>query len=780
MGTWVAIFDSLSVLGFAIALIFVFRLTKDNIGSTSRLFLGMGISLYILVGISNVLEHLAITEYFDRYEDYLEILFIPFFMFFLFSLYMEQQLRKQKQVENSLRQANLVVENSPAMLFRWKAAEGWPVELVSENVNQLGYSPDEFLSGKIAYASIVHPDDLDRVAGEVQYYSTSNAGRFQQEYRIITKGGEVRWVDDRTVVERGKDGQVTHYQGIIIDITERKQIREALFDEKERAQVTLDSIGDAVITTDHDGYVEYLNPVAEALTGWTVEEAFGQPLSKVFQIFNEQSREPVPDPVERCLKEGRAIGLANHTILIRRDGKEHAIDDSAAPIRNREGQVIGVVLVFHDVTEARRLERQMAYDASHDTLTGLVNRREFEERLERSIKSARQREAQHALCYLDLDQFKVVNDTVGHIAGDALLKQVSHLLSNLFRHRDTLARLGGDEFGLLLENCPLEKAVEVANKIIDRLARFQFMWEGQSFQVGVSIGVVSITAQSESMIQVLSEADVACYTAKDLGRGRFHVYQAEDSETAQRHGEILQAVQLRDAIDKNLFQLYCQPIVSLLGNNSHVRYYELLLRLKGDENQVILPNTFIPSAERYGLMTAIDRWVIRTALSTCANELGDSELRLSINLSGNSLNDETLLEYVRAQFNEFNVSPGMVLFRNHRNSCHPKPEQSPIFFTRNQALGVQIALDDFGSGLSSFRYLKTLSIDFLKIDGSFVKDMLESQNDKAMVAAIHQVGHTMGIFTIAEHVEQEEIIGQLQGTGCGLRTRLCAWIAHTV
>lgn len=765
METWVASFDILSTIGFSIALIFVFRIAKDKIGSTARLFLGFGTSLYILVGISNVLEHLNITGYFDRYEDYLEILFIPFFMFFLLSLYMDQQLQEQKKVEASLRQANLVVENSPAMLFRWKATRGWPVVLVSQNVVQLGYSPEELLSGEITYTALVYPDDLERVAHEVQSYVGSNINRFQQEYRIVTKDGAVRWIDDHTTVERNANGQVTHYQGIVIDITERKQFQEALFAEKERAQVTLDSIGDAVITTDQYGNVDYLNPVAEQLTGWRDKEAAKQPLGNVFQIINEQSRKPVPDPVERCLREGKAIGLANHTILIRRDGKEYAIDDSASPIRNREGQVIGVVLVFHDVTEARQLQRQMAYDASHDTLTGLVNRREFEVRLERCLVSAKQRDLQHALCYLDLDQFKVVNDTVGHIAGDELLKQVSILLSGLFRHRDTLARLGGDEFGLLLENCPLEKAIEAANKIINRLSDYHFLWEGQSFQVGASIGVVSITGQTQGIAQAMSEADVACYTAKDLGRGRFHVYQMEDSETAQRHGEILQAVQLRDAIDKDLFQLYCQPVVSLSESHSHVTYYELLLRLKGDDKQIILPNTFIPSAERYGLMSSIDRWVIRSALSTFASKLRDRGIRLSINLSGNSLNDETLLDFVQAQFNEFSIPPEWICFEITETAAIQNLNKAQYFVNEVRHLGAKIALDDFGSGLSSFRYLKTLPVDFLKIDGNFVMDMLESQNDKAMVAAIHQVGHTMGIYTIAEHVEHKEIIEQLREMG---------------
>lgn len=641
MNSWIGFLDLLSMAGFALALTFILLLPRGKLGFASRLFLGLAVGLYVLVGFSNSLEHLGITSAFDVFEDYFEILFLPSFLFFFFSCYTDQQFEAQKRVE------------------------------------------------------------------------------------------------------------------------------ETLFQEKERVQVTLASIGDAVITTDQAGRVEYLNAVAERLTGWRMDEARGQPLGMVFNIINELTRKPAADPVERCLKEGFATGLANHTVLIRRDGKEFPIDDSAAPIRNRTGQVIGVVLVFHDVTEARRLQRQLAYEAAHDALTGLVNRREFEARLERCLAVAKEQDVQHALCYLDLDQFKVINDTVGHVAGDALLKQVSGLMSGLFRHRDTLARLGGDEFGLLLEYCPLEKAVQTAQKIIERLHSYQFVWEGRGFQVGVSIGIVAITAHTESVAQAMSEADVACYTAKDLGRGRLHTYHPEDSETAQRHGAILQAVQLQQAIEKDLFQLYCQPVISLIKghNNNEGKCYELLLRLKGSTGQMILPASFIPAAERYGLMTSIDRWVIRAALFALAGGAGRERVILFINLSGNSLSDDTLLDYVRTQLDEFQVLPKQICFEITETAAIQNLEKAQNFVREVQRLGVRVALDDFGSGLSSFRYLKTLSVDYLKIDGSFVRDLLESQNDKAMVAALHQVGHIMGIATIAEHVEQQEVIESLREMG---------------
>lgn len=554
------------------------------------------------------------------------------------------------------------------------------------------------------------------------------------------------------------------YEALQAELSERRRIQDILFEEKERAEVTLYSIGDAVITTDIHAQVDYLNPVAENLTGWKLKEAIGQPLEKVFQVVNEESRKNVIDPVARCLQEGRVVELANHSILIRRDGSEYSIDDSAAPIRNRKGEIIGAVLVFHDITEERRLSRQVTHDAMHDSLTGLVNRREFEKRLERALNSAKERNLSHVLCYLDLDQFKIVNDIAGHAAGDELLKQVGKLLSDLFRQRDTLARLGGDEFGLLLENCQLDQALVICNEVLAKTHDFSFICERKSFQVGVSIGVVPITAEKESVNQLLSQADIACYSAKDLGRNRVYVYQTEDSETVQRHSDIVQASRMKDAIVHNQFLLYCQPIVELAGDHLGFNHYEVLLRMVNDEKNLILPGTFIPSAERYGLMPAIDRWVIRQTF--CAMSTHDIQgMQITINLSGNSLNDENLLDYVLEQLNEFSILPEQICFEITETAAIQHLSKAQKFIQAFRELGGKIALDDFGSGFSSFRYLKTLTVDYLKIDGAFVSDMLSNPSDLAMVEAITQMAHTLGIHVIAEHAIDLETINRLREMG---------------
>jgi len=313
------------------------------------------------------------------------------------------------------------------------------------------------------------------------------------------------------------------------EVAQRLNAEQALHAEKERAEVTLHSIGDAVITTTASGHVEYLNPVAEALTEWSTEEARGRPLAEVLRILNEETREPVADPVRRCSKEGRVIGLANHSVMISRSGREYAIEDSAAPIIGQENRVHGVVLVFHDVSESRRITREAMHYANHDALTGLVNRRTFDRHLEQALASSLQYGIQHVLCYLDLDQFKEVNDTCGHRAGDEMLKSVTRLLSSAVRERDTLARLGGDEFGLLLNNCPLPKAMEITDTLLGHLREFRFVWEGRTFSIGVSIGVVHIAGQAGTAETLLTHADVACYAAKELGRNRAHVYDSDTS-----------------------------------------------------------------------------------------------------------------------------------------------------------------------------------------------------------------------------------------------------------
>jgi diguanylate cyclase (GGDEF)-like protein/PAS domain S-box-containing protein len=556
----------------------------------------------------------------------------------------------------------------------------------------------------------------------------------------------------------------THLQQ---DIVERRRVEQALFAEKERAQVTLHSIGDAVITTNAEGIVEYLNPVAETLTGWSVAEACDRPLSAVFHKVDEHSHKPVPDPVAQCFAQGRVTGSADPGVLISRSGREYAIQDSVAPIRDREGEVLGVVLVFNDVTEARRLAREMSHQATHDVLTGLVNRREFEHRLRRVLETARKEQVEHALCYLDLDQFKVINDTCGHAAGDELLRQLGHLLQQQVRERDTLARLGGDEFGALLEHCSLQQARRVADALRQAVEAFRFVWEDKGFRVGVSIGLVPITEASESLTAVLRAADSACYAAKEMGRNRIHLYHEGDAELARRHGEMQTVGQINRALEEDRFHLVFQPLAPINGHDGEGAHYELLLRMSDENGRIVLPGTFLPAAERYNLSTKLDRWVTSTAFEWLADHPDHLQhLSLcSINLSGLSLGDEEFLAFVTRAFKERHFLPQKVCFEVTETAAIANLSSATRFLTVLKDLGCRFALDDFGSGLCSFAYLKHLPVDFLKIDGVFVKDIVDDPIDLAMVKSIHEIGRAMGKLTIAEYVENQAILGKLREIG---------------
>jgi diguanylate cyclase (GGDEF)-like protein/PAS domain S-box-containing protein len=547
------------------------------------------------------------------------------------------------------------------------------------------------------------------------------------------------------------------------DITARKRAEEALFQEKERAEVTLKSIGDGVITTDAEGVVQYLNPVATTLTGWTVDEAHGQPLTKVFHIVDE-NHNPARDPVARCLEEQCVTGLANHTILIRRDGKEFSIEDSVAPIRRRDGGILGAVLVFRDATETRRIGLQMAHQATHDALTGLVNREEFEHRLKRVMETIRIQEADHALCYLDLDQFKIINDTCGHAAGDELLRQVGRLLRQHVRERDTLARLGGDEFGLLMEHCSLKQAERAAHAVRSALEDFRFVWDARTFSIGVSIGLVPIIENGDGISGVVRAADTACYAAKENGGNRVHVYGDGDPELAQRHGVTQWVARIHRALEEGHFCLYSQPISPLVGGEIQGAHYEVLLRMEDEEGRIVLPGAFLPAAERYDLATKLDGWVIHAMFEwlTCHREHLEQLYLCEINLSGHSLGNEEFLRAVIREFDEANIPAEKICFEVTETAAIANLARATHFIQTLRARGCRFALDDFGSGLSSFAYLKNLPVDFLKIDGVFVKNIADDPTDLALVKSINEIGHTMGKRTIAEFVENAAILRKLR------------------
>ena len=540
--------------------------------------------------------------------------------------------------------------------------------------------------------------------------------------------------------------------GVANDITELKLLEQQLFEEKELAQVTLQSIGDAVITTDASGKIKYLNPVAEKLTGWSLQDALAKPLAEVFRVVNETTHLTVENAVEKALRSGCTVGFTKDSVLITRDGTDIAIDESAAPIRAKDGQIVGAVMVFQDVSQTRSMARQLSWQATHDALTGLFNRKELEQRLEVALSSAKRESQQHALCYLDLDRFKIVNDTCGHTAGDELLRQIATLFQGSMRSSDTLARLGGDEFGILLEGCPLESAVRIANTLLQRIQKFRFVWQDKTFNIGVSIGLVIVNAESLSINSVLSTADAACYMAKNKGRNRVHIYQANDSELALAKGETQWVMRIAQALEENRFCLYHQKIVSTASTQPHKEHYEVLLRLNDEMGNVVSPMAFIPAAERYNFMQAIDRWVIsklfarlgQTKWSRITSESSNYGCIYAINLSSASINEDQFMDFLREQLALHQIPPQVICFEITETVAIANMGKATSLSHALKELGYRFALDDFGMKLSSFGYLKHLAVDYLKIDGSFVKHIVEEQIDLAMVQAINKIGHLMG------------------------------------
>ncbi len=563
-----------------------------------------------------------------------------------------------------------------------------------------------------------------------------------------------------------------------------------LFAEKELAQVTLASIGDGVLTTDQAGLVKFLNPVAETMTGYTTGEAAGRPLAQVFRLLPERPEEPprppppagrpptpprqdegspeVAEAVRQAIVEGRHVRLAERLTLERPDGRRYAVESVCSPIRDHDERIVGAVLVFQDVSDKRLMALQLAHQALHDELTGLLNRQAFDGHLQRCLEETRSEGTTHALCYMDLDQFKLVNDTCGHLAGDELLRRVGSLLQDALRDGDLVARLGGDEFGVLLPRCSLLGAEGQMRKFQRSLQQFRFNWQDKSFRIALSIGLVPVTRDFKSVAHLLSAADHACYVAKEKGRDRIQVYQEDDATFIRRHGEMNWVLRIQKTLEQNRFRLFGQRIFPLAGDGGQGLHFEVLLRMIEDDGRIHLPSELIRAAERYGLMRSVDRWVIHT----CARTLGRQPPRFlgaldtcSINLSAVSLSDEGLLGYIEEELAAAGVPPEKICFEITETAAIENLQQAERLIAGLSALGVRFALDDFGTGMSSYSYLRDIPVSFLKIDGKFVKDIVNDPLDRAMVESINQVSHVMGIATVAEAVPGGAAVERLRSLG---------------
>ncbi len=628
----------------------------------------------------------------------------------------------------------------------------------------LGYAPDE-LDGSPDWTKLIHPDDLPQVSAGIREHVAGHTDLFESVHRVRHRDGDWRWVLSRARAEV-IDGVLTRLTGVELDVTERRLYEDALFREKERAQITLRAIGDGVITTDEQSRIEYLNPIAEQLTGWALEEAMGRPVDEVFRAYHEETCEPIESPLASAVRRARPVKSVRPSLFIRRDGNELYLQSTASPIRDGHGIVIGGVLVFHDVSESRELNRKLNYHASHDALTGLVNRREFEMRLERALVSAKARESAYALCVVDLDQFKIVNDTCGHAAGDALLAQVGQLLKSKIRWRDTLSRLGADEFAVLLEACSLDEALRVAETLREAVAAHKFQWEERHFRLGASVGVVPLSGLNSDAASVLSAADSAAQAAKEQGRNRVHCFEENDLDLMRRRREMQWAARITTALEEGRFELYRQEILPL-QRTEEGQHYEILLRMRDEQGKVVTPDNFIAAAERYAITPSIDRWVVENTLRWLVSEADEREklAMCSINLSGQSLADDKFLPFVIDLFQRTGIDARRICFEITETAAIASYSQATRFIQALRELGCRFALDDFGTGLSSFGYLKHFPIDFLKIDGSFVKEILRDPIDREMVRSINEIGHLTNKKTIAEFAENEEIIEMLRSIG---------------
>jgi diguanylate cyclase (GGDEF)-like protein/PAS domain S-box-containing protein len=590
---------------------------------------------------------------------------------------------------------------------------------------------------------------FDKLVLKKLAHLNANVIRIGQSATFTERVQEFDGNDELTVLAQGINGMLEQLD----------EAKHELQFEKERAQVTLTSIADAVITSDINGCVVYMNKAAESLTGITSSYAVGKPLQALFHLMTADKTTSVNS---QWLTNPQSI--VDEVLLGRSDGQEFILSKSASPLHDKDGGLFGTVTVLHDVTLLRMMSSQLSHQARFDALTGLANRYEFDRKAQTAIDDAQTSLQTHCVAYLDLDKFKVVNDTCGHMAGDIFLKQLANQMQIKLRSSDTLARLGGDEFALLLMGCSLEKANQIVHDLLKAIQAFSFEYEDKVFKVGASIGLTEISPKQKlTLSELLATADSACYGAKRAGGNCVHEYQANDGSMEEKSNLLGWVSRINIGLQNNQFVLFTQPLQGLkAGAEPHC---ELLIRMKGEDGMLFPPSTFLPAAERYNLMPQIDRWVINEALRIIADKGKDFNAVCAINLSGQSLSHDGFLDFVLDKIEQHGINTQRICFEITETAVISNLEKAQHFMRTLRAIGCRFSLDDFGSGLSSFAYLKNLEVDFLKIDGMFIKNIVNNKIDRAMVESINNVGHVMGLDTVGEFAENQEIIDILNEIG---------------
>lgn len=668
----------------------------------------------------------------------------------------------EKQLEESRRRLELAVTAGQVGIWQYNLKTEtlvWDARMYAlYDVEQNG--PHE---GSLdMWRQAVHADDVG-VAEAAMLAAVEAQSLLDIEFRIIRQDGQVRYIRARAEVLLDDEGEPLGVLGTNWDVSDAKQLQASLAEEKARLRVTLNSIADGVIATDQQGAVSFMNPVAESLTGWREHEAYGVAVDNIFTVVMDDGQTSMC-PISIALRGGDASVLREGTTLVSRDGSRYDIQDSAAPLKNESGDVIGAVMVFRDVSARRAMQKKLHYHATHDSLTGLTNRREFEHALQTTLEQADGE--WNMLCFIDLDRFKVVNDTAGHVAGDALLRECARVIAKQTREGDVLARLGGDEFGLILRRCPPQRAVQIAERLIATLDDLRFTWNESLYDIGASVGLVQLDDNILTVEAAMSRADVACYAAKYRGRSQVSVYTPDDSEASRRHHELQMAAGLNDSLAENRFLLYGQEIRPIQGCAEEEIHYEVLLRLRDQDGAVLSPGAFIPAAERYQVMPKIDRWVLKEVFVNLKAQLAQlPHMQLSINLSATSLDDSEFIAYLEQLLRDSQLEPSRFTFEITETTVVNQMSSAISVLETIRSWGCKVALDDFGSGFSSFSYLKQFAVDSVKIDGSFVRNMLNNQVDGTIVESINEVAHRLGVKTVAEYVEDLAMLPALEKAG---------------
>ena len=618
-------------------------------------------------------------------------------------------------------------------------------------------------------ADFVGPEYVELVENNLRRRLTGEPAAERYEVELLGAKGQVTRVElSSTVIDSSGEPAL-----LLTALEMMPGTAPTAVTPKPRAMATLDAMGESVITVDADGRIDYINQAAEVLLGLQFDQVMGKSFPEVATLVDETDRHSLGDPVRKALTTGGRVTMGRRAVLVPVSfggvaGPERSVEISVTPLRFDGKDIQGLVIVLHDTSELRGLTRQMTYQASHDALTGLVNRREFERRLQEAMDSAQTGDVGHGLCYLDLDRFKVVNDTCGHTAGDNMLREVASLIREAVRDSDTCGRIGGDEFALLLVGCPLEKARQICDNAVRSVGDYRFVWKDKIFNIGVSIGLVEIGRDSGSIEDIMNSADSACYVAKKQGGLHVHVYSAREEASARHSGEIQWLRRLQGALRDNKFELYFQPIVHARAGGVRGPALEVFVRLEGENGLPPPPPAeFIRAAERYRLMPLVDRWVVRAVLAA----LGRGGLKLppgrsvAINIAGQTLGDSEFLEFVVECFDHTGASPSDICFEVTESSVVANLDHAHRFIAVLHGMGCEFALDDFGSGLSSFSTLKTLPMDYLKIDGSFIRNLAADTVNQAMVAAMIELSRSLNFRIVAEQVEDQSSLDAVTGMG---------------